>query len=156
MILMRETTPRTIRRGDRGRAGENAVDAEAHAHLAALGLEVDVRGAALDGLGDDRVDELDDRARRRRTREVDDLAPAPSSSSSSTASWTASSRRLSRVISVADVLGRGDGRADLEPGHHRDVVDGEHVAGVDHRDEQRLARRRRRRARRRSAWPRRR
>ena len=40
---------------------QHAVDAEAHAHLAALGLEVDVRGALLDGLGDDRVDELDDR-----------------------------------------------------------------------------------------------
>ena len=40
---------------------QHAVHAEAHAHLAALGLEVDVRGALLDRLGDDRVDELDDR-----------------------------------------------------------------------------------------------
>ena len=32
---------------------QHAVDAEAHAQLAAVGLEVDVRGAALDRLGDD-------------------------------------------------------------------------------------------------------
>jgi hypothetical protein len=35
------------------------------------------------------------------------------------------------------VLRGGDGRADLVARHQRDVVDGENVAGVGHRDEQR-------------------
>ena len=36
-----------------------------------------------------------------------------------------------------DVGGRGDRRADLVAGHDRDVVDGEHVGRVRHRDQQR-------------------
>ena len=40
---------------------EDAVDAEADAHVALLGLEVDVGGALVDRLAEDRVDELDDR-----------------------------------------------------------------------------------------------
>src|SRR5215216_2726397 len=36
-----------------------------------------------------------------------------------------------------DVARRGDGRAHLVAGHHRDVVDGEHVRGVGHGDQQR-------------------
>ena len=46
---------------DRGRRAQHAVDAEQHARVALLGVDVDVRGALLDRLGDDRVDELDDR-----------------------------------------------------------------------------------------------
>ena len=46
---------------DGGDLAEHAVDAKAHAHVAAVGLEVQVRGAGLHGLGDDRVHELDDR-----------------------------------------------------------------------------------------------
>ncbi len=53
---------------DRRRLAEHAVDAEADPHVAAVGLEVDVGGALLDRLGDDRVDELDRSARRRPTR----------------------------------------------------------------------------------------
>ena len=45
---------------DRGGRGEHAVDAEQHPRVALLGVDVDVRGALLDGLGDDRVHELDD------------------------------------------------------------------------------------------------
>ena len=85
--------------GHGGRAGEHAVDAEAHAHLVALGLEVDVRCALLDRLGDDRVHELDDRRVVGGLAQVDDLGGALASSSSSTASWTTSSRRLRRLIS---------------------------------------------------------
>src|SRR5918999_601627 len=36
-----------------------------------------------------------------------------------------------------DVLGRGDRRADLVAGHHRDVVLSQHVGRVGHGDEQR-------------------
>jgi len=37
----------------------------------------------------------------------------------------------------AEVAPGGDGGADLEAGHHRDVVDGQDVGGIDHRHEQR-------------------
>ena len=73
MILMRETTPAAMRRGMRGRLGQHAVDAEADAQLAAVGLEVDVRGALVDCLGDERVDELDDRRLVGGLAQVDDL-----------------------------------------------------------------------------------
>ena len=46
--------------GDGGGLLEHAVDAVAHAHLFLAGLEVDVGGAALDGLLDHPVHELDD------------------------------------------------------------------------------------------------
>ena len=68
MILRREVTPATMRRGHGRRVVQHAVDAVAHAHVLALGLEVDVRDALLDALGDHAVDELDDRRVRRRTR----------------------------------------------------------------------------------------
>ena len=40
-------------------------------------------------------------------------------------------------MSARDVLAAGDRRAHLVAGHHRDVVDREHVRRVGHRDEQR-------------------
>ncbi len=61
MIFTRETMPATIRRGMLVGLAEHAVDPEAHAHLATVGLEVDVGGAILHRLGDDRVHELDHR-----------------------------------------------------------------------------------------------
>ena len=73
MIFTRETTPATMRRGMWVRLAQHAVDAEAHAHVAALGLEVDVGGALLDGLRDDRVDELDDRRVVRGLADLGDL-----------------------------------------------------------------------------------
>ena len=48
------------RRGHDRRLGEHAVDAVADPHLVLLRLEVDVGGAALDGLLDHPLDELDD------------------------------------------------------------------------------------------------
>ena len=53
---------------DRGGLAEHAVDAEAHAHVAAVGLEVQVGCAGLHRLGDHRVHELDDRGVLRPTR----------------------------------------------------------------------------------------
>ena len=50
MIFTREIVPAIMRRGIWVRLAQHAVHAEAHAHLAALGLEVDVGGALLDGL----------------------------------------------------------------------------------------------------------
>ena len=50
MIFRRETTPGDHAARDRGGLVQHAVDAEAHAHVLAVRLEVDVRGALLDGL----------------------------------------------------------------------------------------------------------
>ena len=61
---------------DRGGLDEHAVDPEAHAQLVAVGLEMDVRGALLDGLGDDLVDEPDDRRVVGRLAQVDDVGRA--------------------------------------------------------------------------------
>ena len=57
--------------GHDGGLVEHAVDPEADAHVLVAGLEVDVGGAALDGLGDDLVHELDDRRVLARGAEVD-------------------------------------------------------------------------------------
>ena len=73
MIFTRLMTPATMRRGTVAESLEHAVDAEADAQLAALGREVDVGRALLDGLGDDAVDELDDRGVVGGLAEVDDL-----------------------------------------------------------------------------------
>ena len=59
-----------------GRVDEHAVDAEAHAQLVAVGREVHVGGALLDGLGDDPVDELDDRRVLGGLAQLDDLGAA--------------------------------------------------------------------------------
>ena len=122
---------------DRGGLDEHAVDAEAHAQLGAAGLEVDVRGALLDGLGDDLVDEPDDRRVVGGLAQVDDLAGA-------LVLLLAEEVRGDDVVElrqardeVEDVLAARDGRADLLAGEQRDVVDGEHVGGIGHRDEQR-------------------
>ena len=61
MILIRETTPIAIRRLTVAAGREHPVDAEQHARVALFGVDVDVRGALLDRLGDDRVHQLDDR-----------------------------------------------------------------------------------------------
>ena len=99
-----------------GRVVQDAVDAEAHAQLAAVGLEVDVGGALLDGLGDDPVDELDDRRVVGRLAQVDDLGrPVLLVLSIDRRLATTSSRRVRRATSAGDVLARGDRRAHVEP-----------------------------------------
>ena len=64
MILMRRDDRGVMALVDRiERLVEHAVDAVLDHHLVVAGLDVNVRGAALDGVEDDRVDELDDRRR---------------------------------------------------------------------------------------------
>ena len=139
MIFTRLMTPATMRLRDRRRLDEHAVDAEAHAQLGALGLEVDVRGALLDRLGDDLVDELDDRRSSADSRRSTISAGPPSLEVlvERRSDSTTSSRRVMRLMSAGDVLAAGDRGADLEARHDRDVVDRQDVGGVGHRDEQR-------------------
>ena len=61
MILMRETTPATIRFGTRATSWSTPSTRKRTRMSSSLGLEVDVGGALVDGLAEDRVDELDDR-----------------------------------------------------------------------------------------------
>ena len=84
MILMREIDAGDEAPRDAGRLGQDAVDAEADEQLAADGLEVDVGGALVDALGDERVDELDDRRLVGGLAQVDDLAAPSSVTASST------------------------------------------------------------------------
>ena len=97
---------------------------------------MDVGGSELDRLGDDRVHELDDRRVLGGLAQVDDLGGA--------GLVLLLDRLLDGVIEAVqlgdqrgDVLARGDGRADLEPGHDGHVVDREHVGRVGHGHEQR-------------------
>ena len=141
--------PRHVRRLD-----EHAVDAEAHAQLGAVGLEVDVGGALLDGLGDDLVDELDDRRVVGGLAQVDDLArarrPRPRRGRRDD---VVQARQARDEPAMSSRL--GDRGADLVAGHQRDVVDREDVRRVGHRDEQRALVDEARPAPPRSAWPRR-
>ena len=123
-----------------GRVHEHAVDAEAHAQLVAVGRQVHVGGALLDGLGDDPVDELDDRRVLGGVEQLDDLGAA--------LLLLLEAGRLDDVVQAreardegADVLARGDRGAHLVAGHQRDVVDGEDVGRVGHGHEQRRGRR---------------
>jgi hypothetical protein len=98
---------------------------------------VDVRGAALGGLGDDRVHELDDRRVVGRLAQVGDLGDA--------GLLVLLLDRLGHDVAEAveprderaDVLGGHDGELDAQPGDDRQVVGGDDVRGVGDRDEQR-------------------
>ncbi len=75
MILKREMSAALSLIGRLHDFAERAVDAVANAQLVLEALEVDVRRAALHGVGHDRVDQLDDRrvidrGRHRRRRDV--------------------------------------------------------------------------------------
>ena len=138
MILMREITPLTMRRGTVVASLRTPSTRKRTRMLGPVGLEVDVGGAALDRLGDDLVDELDDRRVVGRLAQVDDLgrarSPPPRRPPSRS---TTSSRRVRRLIRPDDVVGRGDRRAHVVARHQRDVVDREDVDGVGHRDGER-------------------
>ena len=73
MIFTRLTTPATMRRGTLAASESTPSTRKRTRMLPSPGLEVDVRGAQLDRLGDDLVDELDDRGVVRGLAQVDDL-----------------------------------------------------------------------------------
>jgi len=125
---------------------EHAVDPEAHAQLPFVRLDVDVARTAPHRLGDEGVDELDDRglvrAPRRREfrllrRRLDDLDLVALHRLHDV------SHRLGLVVQAVDgpldlPLG-GDVDLHLVAGHELDVVDGEEVGGVGHGHAQRAA-----------------
>jgi hypothetical protein len=114
---------------DGGGVEHDPVDAEADAHVGSARLEVDVGGAAADGVGDDRMDELDDRSLVRPVAQLDDLGRADG---------------LQLVVDLLDgvpeprdladqgddVLRRGHRAFHVVARRHRDVVEREHVGGV--------------------------
>jgi hypothetical protein len=147
-------------RGDHGRRDDrrllqHAVDAVADPHLLLLRLEVDVGGAALDGLGDHPLDELDDRRVLTRGAEVDGLrrqvVQRPRRALRRPlgrlllyrlglrrrAVPPAPARVVDAVEDEVDVARRRDGGPHLVAGHHGDVVDRQHVRWVGHGDQQR-------------------
>ena len=120
----------------RGDVLQDAVDPEADPYLLAVGREVDIRGAPLDRLGDDLVDELDDRRILVALVQRDDLGVF--------FGLLLLGRVLDDVFEAVqardqrrDVIRRGDRDADLVAGHDRDVVDREHVRRIGHRNQQR-------------------
>ncbi len=122
----------------RGDVLQDTVDAKAHAHLLAIGREVDVGGVQLDGLADELVDELDDRRVVGGLAQVDDFGGGLLGFG--VGSGLAGDDVLQAIEArdqPFDVLGRGDPDAHLVAGHDRDVVDRQHIGGVGHRHEQR-------------------
>ena len=145
MILMRETTPGTIFLGTVV-ASVSTPSTRIRTRISrarppgrvGLGLVVDVGGAALGRLRDDRVHELDDRRVVGGLAQVDDLLEGR-------ARLALLDRLGDRVLEAVhahdqrdDVLRGGDRRPDVEVGQQRDVVDREHVRRVRHRQQQRV------------------
>ena len=152
MIFTRLMTPLTMRRGTVAESMSTPSMRKRTRSSLAVGRQVHVRRALLDGLGDDPVDELDDRRVLGRVEQLDDLGAA--------LLLLLEAGRLDDVVQArearderGDVLARGDRRAHLVAGHQRDVVDGEDVGRVGHRDEQAAVADELHRARPRSAWP---
>ena len=94
---------------------------------------MDVGGALLDALADERVDQLDDRRVGGGLAQVDDLAGVVLLERVGDDDVV---QRVEALDERVDVLLGGDGRADLVAAHERDVVDRQDIARVDHRDEQ--------------------
>jgi hypothetical protein len=125
--------------GDGGRRGQDAVDAEAHAHLVAVGLEVDVRRRHLHRLGHDRVHELDDRGVVGRLEQVHHVAAG-----GGLLGLVLLDRLLDHVVEAIEacdqrqhVLAGGHRGPHLHTDHDRHVVDRQDVGRVDHRHQDR-------------------
>ena len=132
---------------------EHAVDAEADAEDLFVGLEVDVGGAAADGIDQDHVDESDERRLVGRLLQFEDVDLAAA------AIVVRQDLDLARlVLQFADDIGQ-DGvlpviaaldrlldralrrhhRHDAKRGEELDVVEGEDVGGVGHRQRKRVS-----------------
>ena len=122
------------------RLAQHAVDAEPDPHLPLVWLEVDVGGTLPHGLAEDAVDELDHRRVFGADLDVADLGELLVLGLFPLDDRLAD-RALQRVEAADqrfDVLLGGDRDPAVERGGDLDVVDGEDVGRVGHRDQQRL------------------
>ena len=133
---------------------EHAVDAEADAHVAAVGskwMSEAPRSTASEMTrctspmtdASSSPEDLTCSSERSYSGPVGATGPEEGGGGASAgASWTSSTIALllphlgEPAERALDVVGRRDGGPDLVAGHHRDVVDGEDVAGVGHRHQQ--------------------
>ena len=109
-----------------------AVDAVPHPHVVLGGLDMDVGGAVGDGLADDQVDEAHDRAVviERIIRTVVDRRQV---------FFEGGGQRFQFAVGAhvavdrrGEILGLSDDGADLHAGGSGDVVNREHIAGINH------------------------
>ena len=139
--------------GRRGRVHQDAIDAVAQPQRLLKRLDVDVAGAVFDGLNQDEVGQLDDRgflAGGRQLVEIDlfDRVPGNLHAVGVRLRIALLLRVLDDVLHAAALGGvdvvelvedgffRGDQGRDLQPGDAPDVVNGQHVQRVGHRQEQ--------------------
>ncbi|CAB4879520.1 unannotated protein [freshwater metagenome] len=120
---------------DRRRLLEDAVDPQAHAQIASVRLEMDVRCPALDALGDDPIDQLDQRRVVGAVTQLDDLRIL--------VLLIDQCRGLNDFVESGeprdqglDVVTRRYCRAHVVSREHRDLVDGEHVLRVCHHQQE--------------------
>ena len=132
---------------------QHAVNAEADAEFLFVGLHVNVAGAALDGIGQHHVHQLDDGSfvgRLLQFLQVRFLAlrsaPRRSAASPSVVHRLHDLLEIflfGSAVGLIDALDdgafRGHDRLDVEAGHELDIVHGEDVGGIDHGDGERSA-----------------
>ncbi len=136
MIFTRETAPAAIRRGIVVMSWSTPSMRKRTRDFLAVGREVDVRGAPLDGLADDLVDKLDDGRVFGALVQRDDLAAVLFGFGELLGRADDVFQTVQAGDQPGDVIGRRDGDADLVAGHDRDVVHGQDVGGVGHRHQQ--------------------
>ena len=116
---------------------QHAVDAEPDAQVVLGRLDVDVGRAVADGLGDEQVDELDDRRvldELGDVREIGLVVGLVGRGLHDRVDFAVDAEEaFDRLVDLA--RGRDDG-ADLGAGEGADVVDREHVRRVGHRDDE--------------------
>ena len=123
---------------------EHAVDAEPDSEIVGARLDVDVRGAFLEGLAEDQVDVLDDRSVLDHRVKIGDLGDLGLVSGRGLRrSRLGGEGRLAVVaVHARQVLGylacAADHDMNVVPEQRAQVVNGEHVRGVCHADHRRV------------------
>ena len=118
------------------RLAEDAVDPKADSHLVFFGLEVDVRGPLPHRLAEDAVDELDHRRVFGADFDLADFGEIVLLFAFGHRFADGALQGVEARDQVLDVFIGGDRDAAVERGRDLDVVDGEDVGRVGHRDQQ--------------------
>ena len=129
MIFMREMTPAAIRRCTLVTSASTPSTRKRTRSSLPVGSQVDVRGAALDRLGDELVDELDHGRVFGGLVQRDDLRPVLGLLVYLGGLADYVFEPVQARDQRRDVIRRGDRHANLVAGHDRDVVDRQHVRG---------------------------